>query len=116
MTSYIVSTMIARALALPILLTSAAHAAEPAWRYEVTAGAGARELTVEASFAAGYSEELSVDDGAEPFVRDVAVEDGGQWRPVAPRRDAWIIPACRARGCRVRYRFELARAAEHFDG
>ena len=86
MTSYIVRTMIARALALTTLLAGAAHAAEPAWRYEVTADARAGELTVLATFAAGYADELSVDDGAEPFVRDVAVEDNGQWRTVTARR------------------------------
>ncbi|MCU1278054.1 MAG: hypothetical protein JWM53_1600, partial [bacterium] len=102
----------ARALAIVTLLAGAAAAAEPAWRYQVTAGEGARELTVEAAVAAGYSDELSVDDGAEPFVRDVAVSvDGGAWQPIARRGDSWFAPQCRARGCALRYRFLLERAA-----
>ena len=86
-------------------------AAEPAWRYTIVAGEGARELRVEATIAAGYSEEFSVDDGAEPYVRDVAVDAGSGWRTVAPKSDSWFAPEC-ARGCKLRYRFELARAAD----
>jgi hypothetical protein len=104
--------LVARALAIVTLLAGVAHAAEPAWRYEVTAGAGARELTVEAAIAAGYSDEFSVDDGAEPFVRDVAVAvDGGAWQPIARKGDSWFAPQCRARGCALRYRFLLDEAA-----
>lgn len=99
-----------RALLLLAMTAGAARAGEPAWRYAVAAGDGARELRVEATVAAGYSEELSVDDGAEPFVRDVAVDAGGGWRAVAPKDDSWFAPEC-ARGCKLRYRFELARAA-----
>jgi hypothetical protein len=111
--------MLAQALLLSTALAGVAgvaQAAEPAWRYEVVATADARELTVEATLAPGYSEELSVDDGAEPFVRDVAVEEGGAWRAVPERNDSWIVPSCHARGCRLRYRFELSRAAERFGG
>ncbi len=103
--------MAARALAILLLLAPVARAAEPAWRYEVNAGEGARELRIDATIAAGYSSELSVDDGAEPFVRDVAVASaGGGWRSIAPTRGSWIAPEC-ARGCTLRYRFELDRAA-----
>jgi hypothetical protein len=103
-----------------LLLLPAARAAagEPVWRYDVTVAAEARELAVVASFAPGYAEELSVDDGAEPFVRDVAVAvEGGSdgWRAVAPRGGSWFVPGCRRRGCRVRYRFELTRAAAALD-
>ena len=104
---------VARALAIVTVLAGAARAAEPAWRYEVTAGAGARELTVEAKIAGGYSDEFSVDDGAEPFVRDVAVSiDGGAWQTIEKKGDSWFAPQCRARGCALRYRFLLERAAE----
>ena len=94
-----------------LLLPAAARAAEPAWRYVVTAGEGARELQVEATIAGGYSQEFSVDDGAEPFVRDVAVDAGAGWRTVAVKDDSWLAPEC-VRGCKLRYRFELARAAD----
>ena len=106
--------MPARPLVLMALSIGAASAgaAEPAWRYAVTAGAGARELTVEVTLAPGDSDELSVDDGAEPFVRDVAVSvSDGAWQPLAPRGSSWWAPSCRVRGCRLRYRFELERAA-----
>lgn len=94
-----------------MMLGGVARGAEPAWRYQVSAGEGARELRVEAAIAAGYSQEFSVDDGAEPFVRDVAVSsDGSAWRAVPVKDDSWFAPEC-VRGCRLRYRFELARAA-----
>ncbi|HEY2747257.1 MAG TPA: hypothetical protein VGL86_21695, partial [Polyangia bacterium] len=113
----------ARAPSIVLLLLAiapgAVHAAppsssEPAWRYTVTAGEGARTLAVEAVIAAGYSQEFSVDDGAEPFVRDVAVSADGAgagWRTIAPKNDSWFAPEC-VRGCKLRYRFELARAAD----
>jgi len=94
-----------------MMVGGVAGAAEPAWRYQVTAGEGARELRVDGVIAGGYSQELSVDEGAEPFVRDVAVStDGKSWRTIAPKDDSWFAPEC-VRGCRVRYRFELERAA-----
>ena len=103
------------ALGAVVLGGGTAHAAPPApdaaWRYTVTAGEGARELRVEATIAAGYSEEFSVDDGAEPFVHDVAVDAGAGWRTVAAKNDSWFAPEC-VRGCKLRYRFELARAAD----
>ncbi|HEX9104247.1 MAG TPA: hypothetical protein VF997_18685 [Polyangia bacterium] len=103
-----------RALAIVALAAVAARAGEPAWRYQVAVGGDGRELRVEATLAAGYADELSVDDGAEPFVRDVAVAaDGGRgggWRAVAAQAGSWRAPEC-ARGCKLRYRFELARAA-----
>jgi hypothetical protein len=110
--------MAVRALAIVTVLAAAAGvagAAEPAWRYEVAVGEGARELRVEATIAPGYSDEFSVDDGAEPFVRDVAVDAGGGWHALAPKNDSWFAPEC-ARGCKLRYRFELERAAEALGG
>jgi hypothetical protein len=54
---------------------------------------------------------MSVDDGAEPFVRDVVLEDGGSRpAPAAPKGTSWIAPSCRD-GCRMRYRFLLGEAA-----
>ncbi len=105
----------ASAIAAVVTFGATAAAAEPAWRYEVTAGPDARELAVSASIAAGSSGEFSVDDGAEPFVRDVAVDDGSGWRPVAPHDGSWMMPGCRAHGCRLRYHFLLADAAAALD-
>jgi predicted metalloprotease with PDZ domain len=110
--------MLVRALAIVTVLAAVAgvaRAAEPGWRYEVAVGEGARELRVEATIAAGFSDEFSVDEGAERFVHDVAVDAGGGWHAVQPKDDSWFIGECR-RGCKVRYRFELERAAAALDG
>jgi hypothetical protein len=92
-----------------------ARADEPAWRYEVRASAELRVLEVVATFAPGASAELSVDDGAEPFVRDVEVESDGHWQRVRRRDRSWTVPACARDGCRLRYRFMLADAADRLD-
>lgn len=56
-------------------------------RYDVTASEGARELAVEVRIAPfpDHDGELSVDDGAEPFVRDVEWSStiARHWRPSA---------------------------------
>ena len=92
------------------LVAGTASAAPPtAWRYDVQADGGARTLTVDARFDAGDAGEFSVDDGAEPFVDDVAVETPTGWRTIARHDDAWRLDC--ARGCHVRYRFRLEEAA-----
>ncbi|TMA27646.1 MAG: hypothetical protein E6J88_08165, partial [Deltaproteobacteria bacterium] len=80
-------------------------------RYQVTSAAG--ELSVEARIAAfpDRAGELSVEDGAEPFVRDVLVLTADGAVPVERRGDSWFAPDCAARGCRIRYRFALREAA-----
>jgi hypothetical protein len=82
-------------------------------RYEVTASAAARELAIEARIPAfpDRDGELSVDDGAEPFVRDVVIVSAGGAVPIERRGDSWFAPSCAARGCRIRYRFALREAA-----
>jgi predicted metalloprotease with PDZ domain len=85
------------------------------WIYDVSAGSGAKELSVAASFPAGSEAELSVDDGAEPFVRDVAVQRGNSWQPVSPSGTSWLVPDCSSTGCRIRYRFLLADASTKLD-
>ena len=56
-----------------------------------------------------------MDDGAEPFVRDVSVIEGERWQMVAPDKSSWIVPSCRSSGCRIRYRFLLADASVKLD-
>ena len=91
-------------------------ASEPrAWRFEVTASPGARELSVEAVIVAPAGEALGV-EGAGSFLSGVEVSAGGPFQPLAPRRDAagdlmFVLPPCPPEGCRVRYRFALAEAA-----
>jgi hypothetical protein len=85
--------------------------AEP-WSYEVNAGPGASEIAVSVLLPAGVPQELSVDTGAEPFVRDVEIERAGSFERLPPRGTSWFAPACATSGCRLRYRFLLAEAAD----
>ncbi|WP_394832858.1 hypothetical protein LVJ94_40790 [Pendulispora rubella] len=81
-----------------------------AWAYEVVANRDATELDVAATLTRAASIELSVSDSAEPFVRDVRVERGGEWEAISPRGTSWFVQEC-ASVCRIRYRFELRAAA-----
>jgi hypothetical protein len=100
-----------------VIALAAALAAAAALRYQVTASEGASELTVEAQVAPFLDRKgaLSVDDGAEPFVRDVVIESGGVATPLARRDDSWFAPGCAVRGCKIRYRFALREAARALD-
>jgi len=86
-------------------------------RYQVTASAAARELVIEARIPAfpDRDGELSVDDGAEPFVRDVEIFSKQGRVAVERRGDSWFAPGCAAGGCRLRYRFALREAATARD-
>src|ERR1043166_7769216 len=63
------------------------------WHYEVSTGAGAHELSVEGSIPAGLSSELSVNDGAEPYLRNVEILTYGVWQPIPERNLSWYVPA-----------------------
>jgi hypothetical protein len=84
------------------------------WRYEVVVDEGAETLGVAATFPVGTTSKLSVTDGAEPYVKEVEIENRGAWELLPPTGDVWIAPTCAA-GCRVRYRFLLAKAAIALD-
>jgi hypothetical protein len=86
---------------------------ERGWRYEVTVGPLARELVVEAALAPGSAEVLGVDAGAEVYVRDLMIAEGGVWQTagIEPQGSSWVVPACASRGCRLRYRFLLGDAS-----
>lgn len=80
------------------------------WVYDVTVREEGAVLEVRATFAPGVLDvqtDLSVTEGAEPFVRQVASSSGA----VAPRGTSWSIPSCAA-GCTVQYRFALREACE----
>jgi len=96
-----------------VIVLAAAVVAAAGLRYEVSASAGARELSIEARIPAfpDRAGELSVDDGAEPFVRDVALFADAGTVPIERRGNSWFAPGCAARGCRIRYRFALREAA-----
>jgi hypothetical protein len=92
---------------------AAALLAAAGLHYEVTASEGARELSIEARIPAfpDRDGELSVNDGAEPFVREVVMLSAEGAVPIGRRGDSWFAPRCAARGCRIRYRFALREAA-----
>jgi hypothetical protein len=85
-----------------------ASAREAEWVYDVTLAPDSEALDVRATFAPGVlgdGTELSVTEGAEPFVREVAGASG----PVTAHGGAWSVPSC-ANGCTLHYRFALADA------
>lgn len=82
------------------------------WSYEVSASPRGEILSVDAAFPAGVVTDLTVAEGAEPFVRDVVVIDGTQRTPVTATRGQWRAPSCK-KGCRITYRFALADAARN---
>jgi hypothetical protein len=96
---------------------AAALIAAAALHYRVVASGGARELSVEARIPAfpDRDGELSVDGGAEPFVREVVMLSAEGTVPIERRGDSWFAPGCAARGCRIRYRFALREAAAARD-
>ncbi|MEO7330766.1 MAG: hypothetical protein ABI193_19475 [Minicystis sp.] len=111
----------AAAPAPPQAAAPAAPAAAPSvgWRYQVTAGEAARELTIEAQIPPSCRDELRLDQDTEPFLRAVEVDAGAGFVPLAPARAAggdgralcFHLPPCPSAGCRLRYRFALAEAA-----
>jgi hypothetical protein len=85
------------------------------WDYHVRAvGRPVELLEVEARLEAGGGDDLSVDDDAVPFVRDVQAASGSSWVAVVANGSTWTVP-CHAAGCRVRYRFALREAATKLD-
>ena len=84
-------------------------------RYEVVieeSDTGHVELAVSASLPPQITNELSVTEGAEPFVKDFAVAppNGGDFTEVAETEGSWFARQCE-KGCRIRYRFLLDDAA-----
>jgi len=96
----------------PLVVAAPPPAATPGsgWSYEVTAAAGGGELAVEGSFPPGTLDELTVEEGGEPFLKGVEADTGSGFAPLPMRELSWFLPTC-AKGCRVRYRVALAAAA-----
>ncbi len=64
-----------------------------------------------ATFVPGTDAELTVAEGAEPFVRDVELAlPNASFAKVPARDGSWFAPSC-ASGCTVRYTFALWAAA-----
>jgi hypothetical protein len=78
------------------------------WSYDVTFDDSARTLRVKAQFAPNAIDEdtvLSVTEGAESFVRDLASSAGRILR----HHDVWLAPGC-SRGCTLTYDYALDEA------
>ncbi len=114
-----ITTLLAAASAcghapLPVRRASVAMAVPPApvpgWSYEVVASARGQALSVEAAFPNGTPGELSVGEGAEPFIRNVVLHEGTEATTISPTRDRWKIASCSA-GCRITYEVALGEAA-----
>jgi hypothetical protein len=83
-------------------------------RYEVAVSADAAALEIEMVLPAGLDPRLTVEPAALGFVEDVRRWDGAAWEALpetggAPRAD------CRRSECRIKYRFQLVRAAAAID-
>src|SRR5665213_753260 len=88
-------------------------------RYDVSieeSDVGELELAVSVSFPAPTSAELSVTEGAEPFVEHVTVSEAGSGSTRALERTngSWFSNEC-ASGCTVKYRFLLQLAGQEID-
>ena len=99
----------------PARTGSVGHSVPPAavtagWSYEIVASPRGQALTVEAVFPPGTGTELSVGEGAEPFVRNVVAHVGTQQTSILPSHDRWRIASCAA-GCRITYDVALGEAA-----
>jgi predicted metalloprotease with PDZ domain len=94
----------------PAASTSSGSGSGAGWSYEVVASPRGETLAVDAVFPAGTGGQFTVEDGAEPFVKDVTLHDGERTTSIAPSGERWTIPKC-ATGCRISYRFALADAA-----
>jgi hypothetical protein len=93
--------------AAPVVASAAAVA--PAWHYEVSLQA-ARELSVDATFAATNEDSFGVDQEAARFVEHIEIAQGEGFAPVAQQGAGWHVPC--AGGCRVRYRVALGAACD----
>ncbi|MEO8797552.1 MAG: hypothetical protein ABI551_06685, partial [Polyangiaceae bacterium] len=116
------SKRLATGLVLSLLASCGAKAPNPSspdavakagaeLRYEVTIeqnDVGRLELAVSATLPPQITNELSVTEGAEPFVKDFAVAplDGRGFADVPETDGSWLARQCE-RGCRIRYRFLL---------
>jgi hypothetical protein len=79
--------------------------------FDVVAGPGGRELQVQARFEAGAGDRLEWETGTGPFVTGAQYATGGAWRAAAVEGDRLAVPGCARAACRVRYTFQLERAA-----
>lgn len=85
------------------------------WAYEVEVDSRSEVLEVRAALPAGVSRSLAIEPGLERFVIDLALEAGEVGTPIERDGEYWDALRCAVEGCRLRYRFLLAEAAEAID-
>jgi hypothetical protein len=85
------------------------------WAYDIQASPGARELSITATFTGDTDTELTVEEGGEPFVKDVEVVGARGNHGIEERNRSWFLrEPCRPE-CVVRYHFRLFDAARAED-
>lgn len=99
-------------LLLAFVAAIAAGAAPPAWDLHARLSADGRALQVEGRFAPGDDDTFMVDGAAAPFLSGVEAEREGRWTGVQGRNGAWPVPGAEAGGAHLRWRFDLAGAAQ----
>ncbi len=82
------------------------------WVYRLRVPSDPRMLELEADLPAGVSRELSVASGAEDFVESLVLIDGDGTLPLQRSEDSWWIPPSKDGPFRLRWRFDLAGAAQ----
>ncbi|MBI4852429.1 MAG: hypothetical protein HY819_11600 [Acidobacteria bacterium] len=83
------------------------------WHYEVTATEGGKELFVEVTLPPKIHPELSVYSSAEPYLKGAEILSEKGWQPLRQQGLSWFLPAsAKIRGCRIRYHYQLAQAAQ----
>jgi predicted metalloprotease with PDZ domain len=109
----------ARLAGLGVLAVALAARADPALPgdgplldFQVAAGAGAAELSVEGRLTLAGGGELAIAEGLEPFVDSAEIAEGVGWQPLQKRGGLIVARGCAHRPCRIRYRVRLAEAAQ----
>lgn len=87
--------------------TGPASLQDRAWLYEARLGRE-RVLDVEARFRDVHASEFSLSEDTAAFVSRFEYARGETWVPAPERAAAWRVPC--ASSCKIRYRFDLARA------
>ncbi|MBS1766821.1 MAG: hypothetical protein JST05_05380 [Acidobacteria bacterium] len=91
-------------------------ASSPAWDIHAKLAGDGRSLQVEARFASGDADAFMVGEAAAPFVEGVEAETKGRWEAVVGQDGHWPVPDAEARGAHLRWRFDLAAAAQARSG
>ncbi|HEY4002243.1 MAG TPA: hypothetical protein VGO93_25445 [Candidatus Xenobia bacterium] len=92
-----------------------ARADVPHWLYRITAVHGGRMLYVQARIEHPRNRYFSVDDGAEPFLKNAQVYYNGQWHALRPHDNFWRIPAAAGSAAVIRYRYDVDEACRRLD-